>query len=107
MTSTQKRIFGILVLISILYFTVFIFPNNTGAHDQMMISLFEPDEFAQYPIVMKMLTPHAELDKTILNFIAYRHYYYGSPFYFSSALLLLPIKLTENIRQTAQLNMLL
>ncbi len=107
MTPTQKRVFAILVLISIFYFILFIFPNNTGAGDQMMISLFEPDEFAQYPIVIKMLTPHEELDKTILNFIAYRHYYYGSPFYFSSAFLLLPIEFIGNIRQTTQLNMLL
>jgi hypothetical protein len=107
MTATQKRIFAILLLVSIVYFFIFIFPNNTGADDQMMISLFEPDEFAQYPIVMKMLTPREELDKTILNFIAYRHYYYGSPFYFSSALLLLPIQLTQNVRATTQLNMLL
>ena len=107
MTSTQKRVFAILTFISIIYFTIFIFPNNTGAKDQMMISLFEPDEFAQYPVVMKMLTPGETLSRTVFNFIAYGHYYYGSPFYFSSALLLLPIKLTENLRKTTQLNMLL
>jgi hypothetical protein len=72
----------------------------------MMISLFEPDEFAQYPVVVRMLTPRAAFDKTLLNFIEYRHYYYGSPFYFSSALLLLPFKLSSDLQQT-QLNMLL
>ena len=46
MNSNQKRTFAILTLISIAYFILFIFPNNTGAKDQMMISLFEPDEFA-------------------------------------------------------------
>jgi hypothetical protein len=107
MTSTQKRIFAILILITIIYFTIFIFPNNTGAKDQMMISLFEPDEFAQYPVVLKMLTPSGTRNQTIYNFIAYDHYYYGSPFYFSSALLLLPIKLFNNLRNTTQLNMLL
>lgn len=107
MTSTQKRVFTILTLISIAYFAAFIFPNNTGAKDQMMISLFEPDEFAQYPVVIKMLNPGEKLTQTIFNFIAYDHYYYGSPFYFSSALLLLPIKLFDNLRNTTQLNMLL
>jgi hypothetical protein len=106
MTFTQKRVFAILVFISAAYFTVFIFPNNTGAKDQMMISLFEPDEFAQYPVVTQMLTSDGSRNQTIYNFIAYGHYYYGSPFYFSSALLLLPLKLTQNLSNT-QLNMLL
>ena len=106
MTSTQKRVLAILVFISAAYFTVFIFPNNTGAKDQMMISLFEPDEFAQYPVVTQMLTSDGSRNQTIYNFIAYGHYYYGSPFYFSSALLLLPLKLTQNLANT-QLNILL
>ncbi len=107
MTSTQKRVFTILIFISIAYFAAFIPPNNTGAKDQMMISLFEPDEFAQYPVIIKMLNPGETLTATLFNFIAYDHYYYGSPFYFSSALLLLPIKLFDSLRNTTQLNMLL
>lgn len=107
MTSTQKQIFTILILISVAYFTLFVFPNNTGAKDTMMVSLFEPDEFAQYPVVLKMLTPGETFKQTVFNFIAYGHYYYGSPFYFSSALLLLPVKLTESLRTASQLNMLL
>ncbi len=71
-----------------------------------MISLFETDEFAQYPVVVRMLTPRETFDKTLLNFIEYRHYYYGSPFYFSSALLLLPAKLADDLQNT-QLNLLL
>jgi hypothetical protein len=106
MTSTQKRVFAVLILLSLAYFIVFIFPNNTGAQDPMMISLFEPDEFAQYPVVTRMLEPDGSRNQTIYNFIAYGHYYYGSPFYFSSALLLLPLKLTQDLADT-QLNMLL
>jgi len=107
MTPNQKRVCTILIFISIVYFTVFIFPNNTGARDTMMISLFEPDEFAQYPVVLKMLTPGETVKHAVYNFIAYGHYYYGSPFYFSSALLLLPVKLTSSLRASSQLNMLL
>ena len=106
MTSAQKRVFAILLFISLIYFSAFIFPNNTGAKDQMMISLFEPDEFAQYPVVTQMLEPDGSRNQTIYNFIAYGHYYYGSPFYFASALLLLPLKLTQNLADT-QLNMLI
>jgi len=106
MTSAQKRVFAVLLFISLGYFSAFIFPNNTGAKDSMMISLFEPDEFAQYPVVTQMLEPDGTLNQTIYNFIAYGHYYYGSPFYFLSALLLLPLKLTQNLADT-QFNMLL
>jgi len=106
MTSAQKRVFAILLFISLAYFSAFIFPNNTGAKDQMMISLFEPDEFAQYPVVTQMLESDGSRNQTIYNFIAYGHYYYGSPFYFASALLLLPLKLTQNLADT-QLNMLI
>ncbi len=106
MTSRQKNTFAILLVISAIYFSLFIFPNNTGAEDPMMISLFETDEFAQYPVVMRMLTPHEALDKTVLNFIKYGHYYYGSPFYFSSALILLPVELVSSL-ESPQLNMLL
>lgn len=105
MNSTQKRVFAALLLISLAYFAVFIFPNNTGAKDKMMISLFEPDEFAQYPVVTQMLEPDGSRNQTLYNFIAYGHYYYGSPFYISSALLLLPLKLTQDLVNT-QLNML-
>ena len=106
MTSRQKNTFAILLVISVIYFSLFIFPNNTGAEDPMMISLFETDEFAQYPVVMRMLSPHEALDKTVLNFIKYGHYYYGSPFYFSSAIILLPVELVSSLENT-QLNMLL
>lgn len=106
MTATQKQVFTILLFISLAYFTAFIFPNNSGAKDEMMISLFEPDEFAQYPVVTQMLEPDGSRNQTIYNFIAYGHYYYGSPFYISSALLLLPLKLTQDLANT-QLNMLL
>jgi hypothetical protein len=106
MDSRQKYTLVILLVISAIYFSLFIFPNNTGAEDPMMISLFETDEFAQYPVVMRMLSPQEAFDKTVLNFIKYRHYYYGSPFYFSSAMILLPLGLVSSL-ENSQLNMLL
>ena len=102
----QKRVLLILGLIGALYFEMFAFANNTGARDAMMISLFEPDEFAQYPVVMRMLTSQPAWKQAVFDFIAYRHYYYGSSFYFGSALLLLPVKLAAGLEHT-QLNMLL
>lgn len=107
MTTTQKHIFFILIFISLVYFAAFIPANNTGAKDEMMISLFEPDEFAQYPVVMKMLTPRDTFKHSLLNFFTYGHYYYGTPFYAASAFLLLPIKLAGSLKASTQLNMLL
>lgn len=89
MTPLQKRIFFILLAIGSLYFILFIPPNNTGADDQMMISLFEPDEFAQYPIAEKMVAPAESLKQALINFLIYGHYYYGWTFYAASALLVL------------------
>lgn len=106
MTQTQKRVLFALVLIGAAYFVLFIFPNNTGAKDRMMISLFEPDEFAQYPIAIKMIRPEETLKAHLINFIVYGHYYYGWPFYASSALALLPIALTQGY-DSVQFNLLI
>ena len=57
-----------------------------------MISVFEHDEYAQYPYVIHMLTPGETFYQSVRNFVVYLHYYYGYPFYFFSALSLLPVK---------------
>ena len=89
MDRTQKNVFLILLAISVMYFILFIPPNNTGAKDQMMISLFEPDEFAQYPIALGMVAPAESLKQNLINFLIYGHYYYGWDFYAASALFVL------------------
>lgn len=93
MDRNQKTTLLILSLIGLLYFTVFIFPNLTGARDATMLSVFEHDEFAQYPHVLRMLTPGETPYQSLRNFVVYLHYYYGYPFYFLSAIAILPVKL--------------
>ena len=93
MDRNQKTTFLILSLIGLLYFAVFIFPNLTGARDATMLSVFQHDEFAQYPHVIRMLTPGETPYQSLRNFVIYQHYYYGYPFYFLSALSILPVKL--------------
>jgi len=93
MNKSKKWTFFILLMLSILYFSLFIPPNLLGAKDINMISAFEHDEFAQYPNVIRMLTPGETLYQTLRNFVVYLHYYYGYPFYFFSALAILPVKL--------------
>lgn len=64
MDLTYRRTLLTIALIGIAYFVLFIFPNNTGAKDPMMISIFAGDEFAQYGVVMKMHNSYAELKDT-------------------------------------------
>ena len=57
-----------------------------GAKDVPMLSVFEVDEFAQYPNVIGMLQVGDTFYQTVRNFAVYHHYFYGYPFYFFSAL---------------------
>ncbi len=71
--------------------------NLTGAETPDTLEIFEVDEYAQYPHVIRMLTPGETLYQTIRNFFIYLHYFYGFPFYFWSAVSLLPVKLFSSV----------
>lgn len=60
-----------------------------------MLSVFEPDEFGQYPHALKMIDPPADtFMQSVYRFIQYEHYYYGYPFYLYSVLFaMLPARL--------------
>lgn len=103
----KRNLVLILFFLAIVYFCVFVFPNNTGAEDINMLSIFEPDEFAQYPYVIRMTEFKGDtLRHKLWHFIAYQHYYYGFPFYALSAFVLLPLKLFSRTVNT-QLDMLI
>jgi len=101
MAKQQKLIFWLLFMLSLLIFSAFIIPNLTGAKDAAMLSAFEHDEFAQYPNVIHMLEKGDSLKATLHNFLVYLHYYYGYPFYFFSALSILPVKWILGVDWTA------
>jgi hypothetical protein len=107
MDRTQRRILWLLIAIGAIYFIAFIFPNSTGAKTYSMISLFSPDEHIQYPTALFMLSGDG-LKDVLHHFILYGDYSYGFPFYGGSALVLLPLKLTNALNnQNVQLAMLL
>ncbi len=107
MDRTQKQILWLLIAIGAIYFIAFIFPNSTGAKTYSMISLFSPDEHIQYPTPLFMLSG-GNLKDALHKFILYGDYSYGFPFYGGSALVLLPLKLTNALNsQNVQLAMLL
>ncbi|NLF50119.1 MAG: YfhO family protein [Leptolinea sp.] len=93
MDKEQNKNFQIIAAIGAGIFLFFISPNLLGAQNAAMLSAFEIDEFAQYPNLIGMLTPGATLYETIRHFLIYLHYFYGYPFYFFSALAVLPVKL--------------
>ncbi|NMC84165.1 MAG: hypothetical protein GYA58_02645 [Anaerolineaceae bacterium] len=91
MAKKQKIILLILCSLSLIVLALFIAPDLQGAQNAEMISVFQPDEYAQYPYVLHMLTG-GTLWQSIHSFLVYGHYYYGYPFYFFSGLALLPVK---------------
>lgn len=101
MTREQKFVLWGIALLGLVYFALFIPVNLTGARDPGMLAVFETDEYAQYPHVIRMLTPGDTVYQSIRNFAVYLHYYYGYPFYFFSALALLPLRLILGADWTA------
>lgn len=93
MSKSQKKVLYVCSMLGLLIAIAFIFPNFVGAKNTEMLNVFEPDEYAQYPYVLHMLTPGQTFFQSIHNFAVYQHYYYGYPFYFFSALVLIPVKL--------------
>ncbi|HEY60864.1 MAG TPA: hypothetical protein G4N92_09330 [Anaerolineae bacterium] len=80
------------IITVILFFIFFSLPNSRGAKDEHMLFILSQDENIQYPYLKKILTPKDNLISTIRNFVGYGHYYYGYPFYVSSALSILPVR---------------
>lgn len=89
----KKKTVWILIVIGVIYFCAMIPGNLTGAGTPDMLELFEVDEFAQYPHAVRMLTKGETVYQSIRNFVVYQHYFYGYPFYFWSAIVLLPLKI--------------
>lgn len=98
--KSNKSIRRILILISIVIFILFCFPNATGSDNLAMVRIFEPDESAVLPVLQKMVTPKGNLIDFLKGFIFYEYYFYGFPFFGLSALVLLPFQWLGQINNT-------
>jgi hypothetical protein len=87
----------IMVIFSCLYFFLFLPPNLTGAKDANMLAAFQIDEYAQYPVVMRMVKGDPSRLVMMMNFFIYKHYYYGFPFYLTSAIAILPLRIASGL----------
>ncbi|MGB9800721.1 MAG: hypothetical protein ACPLUL_11570 [Thermanaerothrix sp.] len=105
----SKRVGIWIFIIATLYFIAFIFPNLRGAKSERMLLATSLDEPITYPHVVRMLTPAKDFKDLFSRWIIYGDYHYGYPFYFFSALAVLPVRLIhggEFINYTA-VNLLL
>lgn len=93
MDSVQKRVLAWVIVLGLAYFTAFIFPNALGAQSERMLLATSLDEPITYPHVVRMLTPASDLKDLFSRWVIYGDYHYGYPFYFFSALVVLPVRL--------------
>jgi hypothetical protein len=62
LTSTQKRIFALLVLMAMAYFAIFSLPNAVASQNLSMVQMFQPDEAAPLPYIFQMIAPVSTLN---------------------------------------------
>lgn len=96
--SGEKRIISIItIVIALLVFFASILPNSRASENIAMVQVFQPDESAPLPYLFNMIAPADSISQSLRNFIFYKYYFYGFPYFGISALLLLPLKWTGNL----------
>jgi hypothetical protein len=105
----QRWIFVVLSVIGLIFFCLIIPQNLHGAETPHIFNVAVNDENVTYPPVLWMLKLTGKPEEWIYSLIVYEDYHYGYPFYFLSALVLLPIRLIlgPNFGEQTQLNLLL
>jgi len=103
----QKRVFLILIAMSIADFILMIKPNAAASLNLAMVRMFEPDEAAQLTPLLNMLAPADGLVQTLKNFLLYQYYFYGFPFFGYSALTILPLKFADALGSIPQVMLIL
>ncbi|GAP07360.1 MAG TPA: hypothetical protein DEQ80_03570 [Anaerolinea thermolimosa] len=93
MVRDQKRNGFWVLFLGLVCFAALIFPNARGAQSEKMLLVTSLDEPVTYPHVVRMLTPARDFKDLFSRWIIYGDYHYGYPFYFFSALAVLPVRL--------------
>jgi hypothetical protein len=89
----QRWILLTLAVMGLLFFCLIIPPNLRGAETPHIFNVAVNDENITYLPVQWMLKLTGKPEEWIYGLIVYEDYHYGYPFYFLSALVLLPARL--------------
>lgn len=81
-----------LILITVAVFVLFVIPNAKASENIQMVSMFEPDEGIIVPVIKSMISPKDNFKYFLIHFFTYEYYYYGFPFFGSSAFVALVIQ---------------
>ena len=87
-----------LILIAAIAFLLFTIPNSRASDDLAMVSIFEPDEGIAIPVVFRMISPKETFKQFIIQFVFYEYYFYGFPYFASSALVLFPLQWLDHLQ---------
>ena len=90
---TSKQVAWLIAALCLAYFLVMAVPNARGAQSEKMLAATSIDEPVTYPYVVRMLTPAKDAKDLFTRWVIYGDYHYGYPFYFFSALAVLPVRL--------------
>lgn len=93
LSAGQKKVFWLLVAISVLYILILMPSNLNGTQNMDAFRSYGGDEFVIYPILMDVIKPGETFSATLYHLFIYEDYHYGYPFYAWSTLVLLPVKL--------------
>ncbi len=88
--ANQQQVFKVLTIIGLLYWAVFIIPNLQES-DAHTLQFFGGDEGIIYPVFTHMFAPAETFRQGMYHFFLYEDYHYGFPFYFLSAMIVLPL----------------
>ncbi len=105
----QQQTFFMLMGLGLIYFLLFVPANLLNTETAHVFRYNSGDEGVIYPVLMEMFVPEVDFSSQLYRIFIYEDYHYGYPFYFLSALLLLPLRLLFGAAfpQQIQLNMLL
>jgi len=105
----QRWTFVVLIAIGFFFFCLIIPQNLHGAESLHSFNVAVNDENITYLPVQWMLKLTGKPEEWIYGLIVYEDYHYGYPFYFLSALVLLPVRLFlgPNFFEQTQLNLLI
>ena len=92
-SSTQRKVFIVLLLIGLVYFCIFIPLNAMGWNGPAQSFASGIDDDIQYPIAVRALTPGNTFSSTVYHVLVDENNVYGHPYVTLSSLVLIPSRI--------------